>query len=318
LVTNNFVPTFFPMAHWWNEHALSHFPGALSRLMDANFEGGYNVLGELPTEDWSGIGFGVSMLVVVSVVAGLPKRGMRNAERGKGNAEPSTRDSIFSNRVSRLILVAPWISLLAYCVKTGMVTPARLITPYYPLLLPLLLMGAGQSQVVRRGWWRMLAGGVVLLALAALVVTAPRPLWPAETILAKAVAAHPNQRQLARAQKVYEVYRRRSDPLAGIRDAFPAGLNTVGFMGTEDDLDISLWKPYGSRRVTPFQVEDTAETVRQLGIEYAVVSGLELDVKKFTLEDFLRKFNAELIATTNATMVVAQGPEPWYLVRFKH
>lgn len=314
LVTNNFVPTFFPMAHWWNEHALSHFPSVLVRLMNANFEGGYNVLGEMPTEDWAGIGFGVGMLVVVSVVAGLFKRGTGKEECRAQNAKNGTR---FTFHVSRLVLLAPWISLLAYCVKTGMVTPARLITPYYPLLLPLLLIGAGQSQVVRRGWWRTLAGGVVLLALAALVVTAPRPLWPAETILAKAVAAHPNQRQLVRAQKVYEVYRRRSDPLAGIREALPPGLKVVGFLGTEDDLDISLWKPYGSRRVAPFQVEDTAETVRQLGVEYAVVSGLELDVKKFTLEDFLHKFNAELIATTNATMVVAQGPEPWYLVRFK-
>jgi hypothetical protein len=302
LVTNNFAPTFFPVAHWWNEHALAHFPAALARLMNANFEGGYNALGELQTEDSAGIGFGISVLVVISVAAGLLSR----------NPQPATRSRLF-----RLVLVAPWISLLAYCLKTGMVTPARLITPYYPLLFPLLLVGAAQSQIVRRGWWRLLAGGVVLLALAALVVLPSRPLWPAQTILAKAVVAHPNQAQLLRAQKVYEVYRRRSDPLAGIRDAFPPGLKVVGFLGTEDDLDISLWKPYGSRRVAPFGLEDSPESVRQLGIEYAAVSGLELEVKKTTIDAWLRQFNAELIAMTTATMTVSQGPEPWYLVRFK-
>ena len=40
---------------------------------------------------------------------------------------------------SRLVLVAPWIALLAYGMKSGMVTPQRLIAPYYPLLVPLLL-----------------------------------------------------------------------------------------------------------------------------------------------------------------------------------
>src|SRR6185312_13415013 len=118
-VTNNFVPTFFPMAHWWNTHNLSYFPGALVRLMDANFEHGYEVLGEIPTEDWAGIGFGVSLLVLISMMAGwVAQRNTQNATRNR-------------QHFSRFLLVAPWISLLAYCMKSGMVTPARLITPYY-------------------------------------------------------------------------------------------------------------------------------------------------------------------------------------------
>jgi len=305
LFTNNFVPTFFPMAHWWNEHALSHFPGALARLMDANFEGGYNTLGEMPTEDWAGIGFGISLLLVVSLLAGLFRAGTtRHAPR-----------TPFS--VSHLLLLAPWLALLVYCAKTGMVTPARLITPYYPLLFPLLLIGAGQSQVVRQRWWRVLAGGTLLLAFAALIVTPPRPLWPANTIIARALAARPNQSQLLRAQKVYQVYRQRSDPLATIRESFPPGLKIIGFMGTDDDLDISMWKPYGSRRVEPFFFEDSPEQIRKLGLQYAVISGLQLEVKHSTIDEWLRKFDAELVMTTTATMTVSQGPEPWYLVRFK-
>ena len=305
LITNNFVPTFFPMAHWWNAHSLSFFPGALVRLMDANFEGGYQVLGEMPTEDWVGIGFGVSMLVLISVVAGpFTTR----------STQPATRNAF---PVSRLLLWAPWFSLLAYCVKTGMVTPARLIAPYYPLLFPLLLIGAAQSQIIRRRWWHLLAAIVFVLALAALILNPSRPLWPADTILTKAVATHPNQAQLQRAQKVYEVYRERSDPLAAIRGKLPNDSKVVGFMGTDDDLDISLWKPYGSRRVEPFFVNDSPENIRQLGFEYAVISGLNLGDKHATIDDFLTKFRAELIFTTHATMTVQQGSEPWYLVRLK-
>lgn len=305
LITNNFVPTFFPMAHWWNVHALSLLPGALVRLMNANFEQGYEALGEMPTEDSAALGFGVSMLVLVSVIAGVfSKRKTQYAPR-------------LGVHAFRFLLVAPWIALLAYCVKTGMVTPGRLIAPYYPLLLPLLLMGAGQSQIVRHRWWMALAGVVLLLALAALVVAPSRPLWPANTILAKAVAIHPGQPQLQRAQKVYEVYRQRSDPLAAIREHFPKNLKIIGFMGTDDDLDISLWKPYGSRRVEPFFVTDSPEYIHQLGIEYAVVSGLDLASKNVTIDEWRQKTGAELIFTTSATLTVSQGPEPWYLVRFK-
>lgn len=308
LFTNNFVPTFFPIAGWWNQHALSHFPSALVRLMNANFEDGYNTLGEMPTEDWAGIGFGISVLVVVSVLAAFRYR----------NKHPSNNPSIHQSTFwLRAALIAPWISLLAYCVTTGMVTPARLITPYYPLLLPALLVGAGQAQVVRRRWWQVCAGLVLLLALAALIVTPPRPLWPWRPVLSRALATHPNQRQLLRAQKVYEVYGQRSDPLAGMRRWFPPGLKVIGFMGTGDDLDISLWKPYGSRRVEPFLISDPPERIHALGIEYAAISGLQLASYGTTIQDWLQKSNAELLDTTNATMTVAQGSQPWYFVRFK-
>jgi hypothetical protein len=304
LVTGNFVPTIFPMAGWWNQHAQAFFPGALLRLMDANFELGYNTLGELPIEDAAGLGFGVSVLLVISIVAGLKNRKL---------AENSYRTTF----VSRLLLIAPWISLLAYAMKTGMVTPARLIAPYYPLLFPALLLGAGQTRIVRRRWWVASAGVCLLLALAALVLNPSRPLWPANTILASIVARHPGQPQLLRAQKVYQVYADRPDPLAGIRPLFPSGLAVIGFMGTGDDLDISLWKPYGSRRVEPFFLEDSPEKIRALGIEYAVVGGFNLHDRDTTIEAWLKQSGAELVATTNATMTVIQGSQPWYLVRFK-
>jgi len=326
LVTNNFVPTFFPLAHWWNEHALSHFPGWLARLMNANFEEGFNSLGELPTEDATALGFGVSVLVLVSIVAAFWLKRTAGEEKRKAKSEKreKSRFPLFAFRFplsprpfSQLALIAPWISLLAYCVNTGMVSPGRLIAPYYPLLFPLLLIGAAQAQVVRRRWWNVLAGAVLALAFVALIVNPSRPLWPAKTILAKAVARRPNQPQLLRAQKVYEVYGHRSDPLAGIRQWFPPGLKVIGFMGTDDDLDISLWKPYGSRRVEPFLFEDSPEKIRELGFEYAVVSGLNLEVKHATIDEWLQKSRAELIATTIATMTVSQGPEQWYLVRLK-
>ena len=147
----------------------------------------------------------------------------------------------------RLALAAPWISLSAYFVKAAMMDLPRHLSAYYPLLLPLLLIGAGQAVIVRRRWWRALVWGVMLLAVPVVVLVPGRPLWPAQTILSRLTAWKPNQRLLQRALTVYSVYNVRSDPLANVRALLPQGLKVVGFMGTADDIDISLWRPFGSR-----------------------------------------------------------------------
>jgi hypothetical protein len=96
-----------------------------------------------------------------------------------------------------------------------MSTGARLISPYYPLLLPLLLAGSKQAQIVRTRWWRLMVWVVIGLAIPVLVLTPGRPLWPAQTILSHLQERHPGQRLIARAFNVYSVYATRADPLAG-------------------------------------------------------------------------------------------------------
>ena len=309
LLLDNFTPPFFPLAGWWNAHALAALPHFISAPMIANFEPGFFWLGELPTEDWAGIGFGLSVLLAVSAVAAF-FIGRRPASSGKeACAVPA--------EFRRLILIAPWLALLAFCMKSGMVTPDRLIAPYYPLLLPLLLAGAGQSQIVRRCWWRALVAGVLLLAFAVLILTPDRPLWPAQTILTKLAARHPNQHLISRALDVYTVYARRSDPLADVRALLPKDIKAVGFIGAEDDCDISLWLPLGSRRVEHFLLSDPPERFRQEHIEYAVVGGLNLRLRGTNLDDWRQRTGAEVIASTNATLKVSEGPQAWYVVRLK-
>lgn len=308
LLVNNFVPPFFPQAGWWNQSALSILPQALVAPLVANFEQGFHILGEMPTEDWAGIGFGVSTLLAVSVVAswfmGSPaKVGLSGVQ-----AIPAA--------TRRCALVASWIALLAYCGKSGMVTAARLISPYYPLLLPLLLIGAGQAEVIRRRWWRAMTWGVLVLALMVEVLTPARPLWPAQSVLAKALSLHPGQPKLRRATEVYSVYAHRYDSLADVRALLPNDLKVVGFLGTPDDMDISLWRPYFSRRVEHILLSDTPAQIRERGIQYVVVSGLHLKENQTTLAAWLQQTGAEWIATTNAIVKVTDGPQPWHLVRF--
>ena len=322
LLLDNFVPPFFPFAGWWNQHGLSVLPHFLIAPMVRNFEEGFLWLGELPTEDWSGFGFGLSGLLAVSVIAGFFKAKSRSSLlstlQAPGDAPLNTvwtvQCAIFA---PILVLLAPWVALLAYCVKTGMVTPDRLIAPYYPLLVPLLLIGRGQSEIVRRRWWRAVAGGAVILAFMVLALLPDRPLWPAQMVLSRLAARYPANHLILRAHDVYSVYAKRSDPLAGVRALLPPGIKIVGFIGAEDDCDISLWLPFGSRRVEHFLLSDPPKRFQQEGVEYAVVGGLNLQLRKVTLDDWLQKTGAEVVAQTNGTLKVAEGPRPWYVVQLK-
>ncbi len=330
LMLKNFAPPFFPFARSWNQSVLSILPHGLADPMVANFEPGFHNLGELPIEDGAGVGFGISWLLTISLVAGwaggiFGTRERRN-QGSQGRSPPariaagSSADLTGSRQIPpwlrRLVLLAPWVSLLVYCSKAALMDFPRHISGYYALLLPLLLLGAWQAVIVRRRWWRVLAGGVLLLAVPVVVLTPGRPLWPAQTVLSKLVALKPDQPLLKRALTVYSVYDVRSDPLADVRALLPPGLQVVGFMGTPDDIDISLWRPFGTRKVKHILVGDSPEQIRERQIQYAVVGEVSLQEKNTSLTDWQKRTGAELVGGVIATASVSQGPRHWYLVRF--
>jgi hypothetical protein len=47
------------------------------------------------------------------------------------------------------------------------------------------------------------------------------------------------------------------------------------------------------------------------------VGGENLKEQSTTLDAWLQQSGAELFATTNATLKISEGPQPWYIARFK-
>jgi len=307
LLLDNFVPPIFPMAGWWNLHAPLFMPHFFVEMVNTHFDNGFFVVGEVPTEDLAGIGFGLCLLLTVTVIGSFWIRGSPTSSRA---------NRIISPGICRWVLLAAWVSLAAYCMKSGMITAARLIAPYYALLLPALLLGPAPSEIVRRRWWRALTGGVLVLAFVVLIVSPDRPLWPAKTLLSALHARHPDQRLVNRALKVYTVYSGRGDALTGVRALLPPDITSVGFIGTEDDSDISLWRPFGRRTVEHFFLTDPPEKIRAR-VQYVVLGGFNLERRGTTLDAWQLQSGAELVAATNATLKVSEGLQPWYVVRFK-
>ena len=88
-------------------------------------------------------------------------------------------------------------------------------------------------------------------------------------------------------------------------------------MADGDDIDISLWRPFGKRYVAHLVVTDGREFIRKQEIEYAVVGGANLAFNHVELAKWLESTDAELVASTNAILKVTEGLQPWYLVRFR-
>jgi len=309
LLLNNLCPPFFPMAGWWNQHALEHLPGFILNPLKNNFEWPFHMLWEIPTEDWAGIGPGVTVLMIIA--GSVTLFGWLRRKNSPATSLP------IPPLIWKLTLLSAWIGLGGYCIKSGMVTPGRLIAPYYPLLLPALLLGANQSDLIRKTWWRGLMWLTFLTAFCVLIVTPPRPLWPAKTILTKLQASQPDNRLITRALATYTAYSIRHDPLAEARTLMPADLKVVGMVAGPDDLDISLWRPFGTRRVMHLGVhEDGLEQIKLRKLQYAIVSDLHMQLEKVPLEEWLTQTHGTVLTNIIATVTVSTGPQKFYIVRF--
>ncbi len=301
LIVNHLIPPLFPLAGWWNQHALDWLPHFLATPMIANFEPGFQTVGELPTEDWIGLGMGLAILLGASVLAGWFCRAKK------------TSNQPF---ILRLVLFSSWLALLAYAAKSGMVTPQRLIAPYYPLLIASLLIGSHHVIIVRKTWWKFLCASTIFSAFIILVLAPDRPLWPAKTILTKLAAQHPQSANFSRALNVYTTYSLRSDPLVGVRNLLPPDATNLGFVAGPDDMDVSLWRPFGGRTVQHFFATEPPKDIGQQ-VPYAVVAGYNLTLKNIQLTNWLAQSGGKIIATTNATLKLNEGAQPWYIVKFE-
>src|ERR1019366_507849 len=138
----NFAPPVFPPADRWNRMMDRELPPTLAARLDKTMEGPQCRfhLEQMQIEENAGLGFGGSILLAASVVAAFFAR--RRISGGGSIWLACVRWS-------------PFISLLVLLTQSNLYPVARLLMPYYGLLLPPLLALAGHESVVRKCWWRL-------------------------------------------------------------------------------------------------------------------------------------------------------------------
>jgi hypothetical protein len=303
ITIQNLVPPVFPLANEWNRDIQKIIPAGLTSRLHQTMterEAAEFTLDELQMEENAGLGFGVSLLLLASIVAARFAGQKKVSECQRNN-----RDS------TGLLCVrwSPFISLFALMTQYGLSVFCRILTPYYALLLPALLTGAGHERLLKKCWWRAAAYAVFFIAGSLLVVSPARPLFPIETILAKMPNAP------ARVREVYTVYHERNDAFAPARAILPPDVKVLG-MTTFDDPETSLWRPFGSRRIEHVCPADTSAYLKSRGIEYILVRN-EAFGKWFSgsLDDWLKKMKAQVVLKFQLNLRAAQGPMDWYLVK---
>jgi hypothetical protein len=318
LLVQNAVPTFYPITKWWDDFISRHAAGLVDSPRWEYFEGQrLHVidLGELPIEDNAGLGFAISWMLVASVVGAMILRPPRSESSGHYGSPPEDQ------RWLRAVRWSPYISLLAFMAKIGLAAAARLIAPYYPLLVVPLLAGTTHQWIVRARWWRRLAMATFLLALVALVLAPSRPLWPARRMMSNLHLRHPESALWARADLVYSVFGERWDVLKPVRDLLPPGTRDIGYLAVGDPPEVSIWRPFGSRRVWHFLPSDPVSYLQDRGIEY-VVAGTDADTRRLynlTLDEWLgpwlQRVNGTVVGRVTMNIKAHLGPATWYVVR---
>jgi hypothetical protein len=302
LAVQNLTPPIFPFAAMWKRGVSNLIPARVTMKIGevmvepqaAKFS-----TEEMQMEENAGLGFGVSLLLLASMLAAVCAR----------PKTPGARDSCWWICVRW----SPVISLLAVISQSNLAGIGRILTPYYLLLLPPLIASAGQVSVVKKLWWRASAIVVCLLAASLLIVSPARPLFPAQTILEK--IHMPGSRLLERMKEVYFVYANRNDSFAPVRAILPPGLKVLGVV-TFDDPVTSLWNPSGSRRIEYVCPGDTAADLKARGIEYVLFREQAIGQWFHCSSDiWLQQMNARVITKLPLNLRASTGPADWYLIR---
>jgi hypothetical protein len=305
LTIQNLVPPVFPFAKIWNQNAQRCLPLTWRAELEKSFEnfGAHWTLGEMEIEETAGLGFGVTALVLLSFGAGLVY-----SNRGASDA-PFSGGPTFH---SKAVITSVGIALMVLMAKFGLSTIARLVASFYALCIPAFLLARSQEAVVRTKWWR--CGGllVFLVALIPMILSPARPLWPANSLLARADA---NKSQLvARAKVVYAVQRGRWDAFAPARKLLPAELKVLGVV-TSDDPEASLWRPFGHLHVEHVTATDSPQNLRSRGIEYVLVNSaiLERDFQQ-SIEQWSAKMGGKIESNVSLELRATGGSSDWRLI----
>jgi hypothetical protein len=300
----NLTPPVFPQAGLWNGFVQKTIPPNLSlKLRESFTEQGPPLFyaEQMQMEENAGFGFGPTLLLAVSAVVAA-RKSFFQFRMGSSN-----------NLCQAGVVLALWIAAVALLSQSEVAPIARIMAPYYILLLPLLLRAPCHEQLVKKIWWRASAFFVFALAAGLLIISPARPLFPVGAFLAKLQAEDPNSKMSARIAEVYSVYRDRSHAFAPALAILPPDIKVLGLI-TYDDPETSLWQPFGSRQIMCVKPGDTAAWLKAHGVQYILARSTLFGDRFPDFNGWKEKMNAVIIRKIQLTLRAGTGPVEWYIL----
>jgi hypothetical protein len=227
-----FEPPLLPMAKYFNsitENLLTQPPLSRIKISYPRFLLSFK---EIPMAQ--GLGMGVGVLIIVTIVSTL---------------FVNDKKILYPNVNAKILGILCFVALLVLMGKLGSESIARLISPYYCGLIAPLLTVNGVEKIVRRKLWIYLAVSLCLFALPSVILSPECPFLPVRSFLSYLEKQKPKSEFISKIKKVYMVYENRNDNLSKLRESITPGSRVIGFAGTSDESEYSLWKPFGNRVV---------------------------------------------------------------------
>lgn len=296
----NLVPPLFPQAESWNR-TMQRFLQTPLGAHFAPFER-FGYLSSGVSEAQAGIGLGICVLMLVSLLFA----------RRFTPAGPHLRKS----RNVHLVWLrwTPWILLLVFMAELCNFENARYLSAYYPLLFPLLLALPGNSRLVRRPWWQYFGLLVMLSAASILAVSRDRPLFPERAVINALKGIFPRSKFLAEVATAYSAPRAIIYVQRYLETHLPPGQKVVGYATTLGVAEPGLWWPFGQRRVERVLPTQTPGELRQDGIHCVVVDDFALEAAGVTIEEWMHRYNGELLDQLSFLRDRHSPPAHLYLV----
>ena len=299
-LAQNFSPPVLPNARALDATLQSLLPYFIREPLRLDFEGGFTFgLGELPTEA-SGLGFGVSLCLLIASIMSL-------------NQWPLYWRTC--NLSVRIFLISCPLALVWFFTKTAIAGISRVVLPYFPIALAFILAASNWPRLHRSRLFCLAVLLNLFLAILTIVIDPSRPLWPAQTLLSHSTSSPLIEKLRTRALSVYANYGSRSDVFSPLRKLLPPAVSEVGFFNGGDDPVSSLWKPYGSLIVHEVTPKDNLTSLQARGLHYIFAGerGLRENLSQ-TIEQWTTDLRASIVATTILYPAVSRGPEVWVLI----
>ena len=299
------MPPVLPMAVEINRIFVERIPTNWQRQLHDDFPRYYlNKINELPGEESASLGLGVTLPLLIVLSISLAK------------FRVTWQLKVFADPVPPVAL-ATWVAILFYLLKMGSEAGPRLLLPYYALALVPLLRLPAQATLLRFQSWRLFLVLSALSVLPAMVLSPSRPLWPAQIACNEMSAKHPENKTVARMTAVYTAYAGRNDTLAPIRKLLPPEAAEIGVIAGNNDTTYSLWRPFGTRKVTDLCFNPRHFLEQQITVEWVVVKEKYWpEVCPIPLTDWAAAHHAQLVKSVPIVELVGWGAENWVLLHF--
>ena len=297
LLLGTVAPPVFPMAKTWNSASKRLMEGEPLRSIARHYPRFALSAGELATEEGAGLGPGI--LVLCLVMLGFVA--LRGGRLGKGAP-------------AMIFGVLCWISLGVFLAKMGSESAARLVSPYYAGMVIPFLAFRNQGNLVGKSWWVVLAILCALTVLPAVLINPARPLVPPQELIGMLKILNSPAGTVDRINRVYSVYKDRPDVLSDLRSDLPTDALIVGFAGSGNEPEYSLWRPLGHSRVLDLGSagSDRPDSVK-LDCIVASEGGLR-DRFALSSKNFAEAIGGTISRREKISVFAGKSPEEWIII----